>query len=243
MTDIKPSEFDIVTARLKMHNTRMDESMRGKGYTSVMHMAKNCDIHYITLLKLYGLRSNGRPETRKRLADFLGVSVDYLFPSELINAVDHKVFEQAQEKKIFIDGDRVQLISSLPQAMLLTDGGIAECIDSVHNDELKETLEDLITKTCTNHEAYVLKHFYGIGCEEIPIMELAKEFEVSKQQIYNILKKAQRNIQRNVKGVKNLREYVPIDEQEKEQKRRNEIREQLSRRMDLIEFGIRGEQI
>ena len=71
----------------------------------------------------------------------------------------------------------------------LAEDNLDGCEDWKAEDERREMLEELMEKL-TKREREVVRRYYGVGCEAVTVMELAKELGVTPERVRQILTKA-----------------------------------------------------
>jgi RNA polymerase sigma factor (sigma-70 family) len=138
-----------------------------------------------------------RPETINKICQMLKLPEEDIFPVE---TKSRDFLDLKKEVTFYKEIDSDTLLSGQVARQL-----VAPPDDNKHYmiDNLREAIEAL-----SYRERDVLKKVYGIDCEPCHIDEIAKEYRLSRQTVYNTVKKAKQRLK-----IPRVRRYIMTEKE------------------------------
>lgn len=195
----------LVELRLLARNARLREARMEKGFTQ-KDLSDITGISAHRIQQIENLWLIPRREVMEEISSALERPVDFLFPPELLEAIEEGVFH---ERKVQLEARR---IISLTEAKRLgyprlLASGIEETERKAELSLLKDQLKEVIT-TLTPREQNVITLRFGLdGSGTRTLDEVAYEFSVTCERIRQIEAKALRKLRHPARS-KNLKDFL-----------------------------------
>ena len=191
-TEIEEVEnASLVRLRLITHNARLVDTRKGRGITQVA-MAQRVKMSVVYLSEIELLKRLPTEDDMIDIACILEKPIDYLFPEELMSAVEAGVFSR---RKVELAAPQViALTEAQRQRLLAWDGGLEAVEERLDGWLLAEKIHDVV-ETLTPREQKVLEIRFGLKDGRSQTLEqVAPEFGVTRARIQQIESKALRRL-------------------------------------------------
>ena len=176
----------LVRLRLITHNARLVHARKERGMTQPI-MAQAVGIAQYRLHAIETLRVSPTDEEQIKIACILEKPLDYLFPEELLSAIDAGIFSRRK-----VELAAPQLIS-LTEArhLLISDGSAVE--EEVETKLLAETISEVL-KTLTPREQNIIGLRFGFDGQSRTLESAGRELGMTRERIRQIEAKALRKL-------------------------------------------------
>jgi DNA-directed RNA polymerase sigma subunit (sigma70/sigma32) len=179
-----------VRLRLITQNARLVDARKETGMTQPA-MARAIGMSPGRLLAIENLKVIPKEEELVKIACHLEKPIDYLFPEELMTAVEARVFSR---RKVELSAPEVMSLIEAQDLRLLTEGGLDEIDQKVDHEILAEKMA-LVLRTLKPKEQIVLRLRYGLnGGEPRTLREVGGELHLAGSRIGQIEGRALRRL-------------------------------------------------
>lgn len=168
----------IVDLILIAHNSRLVSTRKKHGFRRAEYFADAVGISTGKLRKIETLKSNPTTEIMARISVVLATPADYLFPPELLFAVENRVLSK---RKASLDCHQVQGILLRGEQQALLSNGEMDGVESVVDlESLNKNLQQFMEAVGLNQRQIdIIKLRYGIT-DEIKLGEISRYSKFSK---------------------------------------------------------------
>lgn len=193
----------LVRLRLTTHNARLVDA-RKERYITQAAMATMLGWSQTCLSQIELLRRQPTEDEMIDIACILEKPIDYLFPDELLSAVETGVFSK---RKVELSGPQVIYLTQAMRQALITDGGLDAVEDAVDGRLLPERLCEVLG-TLAPREQRVLALRFGLENEgSRTLEEVGTEIGVTRERIRQIEAKALRKL-RHPRRSRKLKDFL-----------------------------------
>ena len=204
--ETEPEEIEgesLVRLRLITHNARLVDARKERGMTGEA-MAAAAPLSREKLRHIETLKIVPTVDEMCRISCVLEKPIDYLFPEELMSAVEAGVFSR---RKAELTRPAIISLTEAQRRHLLTYDGEGALIDQVSRTLLKEEVKVALA-TLKPRERQVLELRYGLNggrCETLE--EVGKELNIQRERTRQIQAKALRKL-RHPRLSRGLKDYL-----------------------------------
>ncbi len=191
-------EEAIVRLRLISHNARLVDARKALGLTQA-GLSQMLDINVDKLCAFETVRAIPNAHEAEEISTFFGVSIDYLFPEVIINAVKLDVFNR---KKCVAEltPSRVEELNFHNASRLLSSDAIETAERNVNREQLKKQLEESLSEL-TPQERQVIELRFGLRTgKTMTLAEIGEIYGVIGERIRQIEGKALRKLRYTKRG-------------------------------------------
>ncbi len=197
-------EPEILRMRLIIQNNRIKEELKAQGYT-MGRLSKKIKLSYSLLSKVINLHRVPSENQIIAIAIALGKPIEYLFPDILLEGTARGLF---QNRTKLLDEEQVKQITRPLQSLLQITDGSFEAMEKQADMGLLHKQIDEVLSTLTPREQRVLQLRFGLEDGRSRTgEEVAKEFGVTRERIYQIERKALRKL-RHPSRSRRLKDYL-----------------------------------
>ena len=195
--------LNLVRLRLITHNARLVDARKERGMTQ-LDMVRVAGIPCHRLQNIETLRVLPTEDEMIKVACVLEKPIDYLFPEELLSAVEVGVFSR---RKVELAAPEIISLTEAQQLRLLSDGGLEAVETEVDRKLLVERIHEVV-ETLAPREQLVLRLRFGLDGQKPKLLEeVGKELEVTRERIRQPEAKALRKL-RHPSRSRKLKDYL-----------------------------------
>lgn len=205
-TDGQECEYreTVVRLRLISHNARLVDARKALGLTQA-ELAQMVDINSNKISAFETIRALPSEHEAEELSTLLGVSIDYLFPDVIVDAVKLGVFSK-NKCVVELGSSNVEMLNFHNTSRLLSSEAVETAERGVNQEQLKEQLERVLSEL-TPRERRIIKLRFGLGSEEpMTTREVAALYGLTRARIEQIEAKAMRKL-RHPSNARKLKSY------------------------------------
>jgi transcriptional regulator with XRE-family HTH domain len=182
--------LNLVRLRLITHNARLVDTRKERGMTQ-LDMVRVAGIPCWRLQNIENLRVIPTEDEMIKIACVLEKPIDYLFPEELLSAVEVGVFSR---RKVELAASEVISLTEAQQLRLLSDGGLEAVETEVDRELLAEKVPEVL-ETLAPIEQLVVKLRFGLDGNGTKTLEkVGMEVGLTRERIRQIEAKALRKL-------------------------------------------------
>jgi len=197
-------EQNVVRLRLLVHNARLVDARKEKGFKNADDFARAVGMPRYRLRLIETLKVIPTEDELCKMACVLVETPDYLFPDYLRSAIAAQVFSKRQ---VELAGPQLVPLTAGIHPALLTDGGIEAVGEGIDNELLRETLNRLF-HTLSPREVRVLTLRFGLEDGRARTLdEVAPMLDVTRERVRQIEGKALRKLRHRSRR-RELKEFL-----------------------------------
>ncbi len=195
----------VVKLRLISHNARLVDTRKALGLTQAQ-LAQMVDIDTNRISAFETIRALPNEQEAEELSTLLGVSVDYLFPDVIVDAVKLDTFNR-KKCTIELGSPLVEQLNFRNASRLLSSEAIETAEQNVNQEQLKEKLEEILGEFKKQERNVIILRFGLRGREPMTLAQVGELFGVTPERIRQIEGKALRRLRHPICARK-LRPYL-----------------------------------
>lgn len=195
--------LNLVRLRLITHNARLVDTRKERGMTQ-LDMVRVAGIPCHRLQNIENLRVIPTEDEMIKIACTLEKPIDYLFPEELLSAVETGVFSR---RKVELAAPEVISLTEAQQLRLLSGGGLDMVEEKIDRELLAKKVTEVL-RTLAPKEQLIVKLRFGLDGNGTKTFEkVGMEFGLTRERIRQIEAKALRKLRHPSRSQK-LKDYL-----------------------------------
>lgn len=192
----------LVRLRLITHNARLVDARKERGINQ-QDMALAINTNQLRISNIETLKVIPTDEEMARIASILEKPIDYLFPEELLFAVEAGVFSR---RKVELAAPEVISLTEAERLHLLPDTSLHAVEEEVERKLLAERINEALN-TLEPREQRVIRLRFGFDGRPRLLEEVGREFNLTRERIRQIESKALRKL-RHPSRSRVLKDYL-----------------------------------
>lgn len=199
---IEMEDQTLAHLRLIIHNARLVDARKESAIVQIA-MAQKIGISQERLRDIENLRALPTEDEMAKIACILEKPIDYLFPEELIRAIEAGVFSK---RKAELAAPEIISLTEAQHLRLVYDGEAA-LIEQISRAQLVQKISEVL-KTLDPREAQVVELRFGFSDgESLTLEEVGRRLGVTRERIRQIETKAMRKLRHPTRSRK-LKDYL-----------------------------------